>query len=247
MAALDRSARTSAVEDVSLDDALDADAASDRAEPEHPAYVWVKFAAEQVPANGLDYVAAGVDDAPSAARDVTNRASTEHHDSWPFELRFRDEAALRRFLTTGGPATDATPDAEHPGALPEGMTTWVTTRDVMSAMSCSRSKAHEYLRAAAGRSIGTGHQLRVPVDVWEAWARNNVIDGRRGRRWESAARTGTLTTSTSAARSGGVGTTTTKGRASDGRPEAPTRRPLASGSPNGSVKPQIPTLRSPRR
>jgi len=68
--------------------------------------------------------------------------------------------------------------------LPAGMTAWVTAMDVARAVKCSRSKAHEYLRAAAGRSVGTGRILRVPVDVWEVWARDNLIDalGRRHRR-----------------------------------------------------------------
>jgi hypothetical protein len=55
----------------------------------------------------------------------------------------------------------------HDRPLPAGMTAWVSAQDVARAMSCSHSKAHEYLRAAAGRPIGTGHLLRVPVDIWE--------------------------------------------------------------------------------
>jgi hypothetical protein len=56
------------------------------------------------------------------------------------------------------------------------MTAWVSTRDVVRAVSCSRAKAHEYVRAAAGRAIGTGRILRVPVDVWEAWVRDNLVE-----------------------------------------------------------------------
>ncbi len=66
--------------------------------------------------------------------------------------------------------------------LPPGMTAWVSAGDVARAVGCSHSKAHDYLRAAAGRSVGTGHLLRVPVDVWEAWARDNLIDGLRHER-----------------------------------------------------------------
>lgn len=47
----------SAFENVSLDDPLPFDRNDDRPEPEHPAFVWVRFAAENLPANGLDYVA----------------------------------------------------------------------------------------------------------------------------------------------------------------------------------------------
>ena len=70
--------------------------------------------------------------------------------------------------------------------LPAGMTAWVSTRDVMRAVSCSRAKAHEYVRAAAGRAIGTGRILRIPVDVWEAWARANLVDAPRRERDGSA-------------------------------------------------------------
>jgi hypothetical protein len=66
--------------------------------------------------------------------------------------------------------------------LPPGMTAWVSAEDVARAVSCSRSKAHEYLRAAAGRGVGTGQLLRVPVDVWEAWARDHLVDGPRHER-----------------------------------------------------------------
>lgn len=66
-------------------------------------------------------------------------------------------------------------------SLPAGMTAWVSAGDVAGAVGCSKSKAHGYLRAAAGRSVGTGRLLRVPVDAWEAWARENLTDGARTR------------------------------------------------------------------
>ena len=69
-----------------------------------------------------------------------------------------------------------TPDRQ----LPAGMTPWVSAAHVACAVACSNAKAHEYLRAAARRSVGTGQLLRVPVDVWEAWARENLND-RLGR------------------------------------------------------------------
>jgi hypothetical protein len=59
--------------------------------------------------------------------------------------------------------------------LPDGMSQWVTAEQVTEAVGCSLSKAKEYLRAAAGRTNGTGKQLRVPVDVWEEWARENLF------------------------------------------------------------------------
>jgi hypothetical protein len=90
---------------------------------------------------------------------------------------FMDGAGRAPIVPARGPRTGDRP-------LPAGMTAWVSAEDVVNAVGCSRSKANEYLRAAAGRSVGTGRLLRVPVDVWEAWARDMLIDGfgRRGRR-----------------------------------------------------------------
>jgi hypothetical protein len=81
------------------------------------------------------------------------------------------------------PAARARVPRTHERPLPAGMTAWVSPEDVARAVGCSRAKAHEYVRAAAGRSVGTGQLLRVPVDVWEAWARGNLFEGvRRERR-----------------------------------------------------------------
>lgn len=61
------------------------------------------------------------------------------------------------------------------GRPPEGMTVWISTPDVQAAIGCSRSKAYECLRAAAGRRAGDpGGMLRVPLDLWEAWAFENL-------------------------------------------------------------------------
>jgi hypothetical protein len=122
--------------------------------------------------------------------------------------------------------------------LPVGMSAWVCAADVERAVGCSASKAHEYVRAAAGRDVGTGQLLRVPVDIWEAWARSNLINGRRRSRWERPS------TSTSGGRFGGAGSTTTTALASGEPPARPTRRRLAPGLQSGSVLPLIPTLKS---
>jgi hypothetical protein len=131
--------------------------------------------------------------------------------------------------------------------LPTGMTAWVSAAHVQAALECSPSKAHEFLRAAAGRSIGTGELLRVPVDVWERWARDNLVDGRRRSRWEREDRTRTPIASTSADASGGAGTTTPMAPASVEAPPRRTRRQLGYGSPVGSVLPLIPVLKSRKR
>jgi hypothetical protein len=47
-------------------------------------------------------------------------------------------------------------------ALPEGMTAWVDVGAVMQAVGCSRSKAHEFLRAASGRQAGTANSFACP-------------------------------------------------------------------------------------
>jgi hypothetical protein len=86
---------------------------------------------------------------------------------------------------TRGPRTGDRP-------LPAGMTAWVSAEDVVHAVGCSRSKANEYLRAASGRTVGTGRLLRVPVDVWEAWARENLM-GRLRHERRGAGRTSPCT------------------------------------------------------
>src|SRR5271155_5168229 len=90
-------------------------------------------------------------------------------------------STIRRLVSVMERAERDPTQGPRPGdrPLPAGMTAWVSAEDVVHAVDCSRSKAHEYLRAAAGRSVGTGHLLRVPVDVWEAWARENLIGGLR--------------------------------------------------------------------
>lgn len=129
-----------------------------------------------------------------------------------------------------------------PAPLPSGMSGWIAVKDVQRALGCSRSTAHEYLRAAAGRAVGTGELLRVPVDEWERWARETLINGRRSRRWERGAQTRTPSTSTSGEASGGAGTTTTKERSFGAAPARRTRKRLAPDSSDGSVMPLIPTL-----
>jgi hypothetical protein len=130
-------------------------------------------------------------------------------------------------------------------SLPTGMSAWVGPAEVERALGCSRSKAHEYLRGASGRSIGTGELLRVPVDVWECWARDNLVGGRRRNTWDSRDRP--RSTFTGEAGSGGAGSTLRTARASVERPARPTRRRLAPGLQSGSVLPLIPTLESRRR
>jgi hypothetical protein len=136
--------------------------------------------------------------------------------------------------------------ANHTPPAPAGATPWISPADVMRLHQCSKSLANQYVRAAAGRTVGTGELLRVPLDVWEAWARENLIDvngkTRRRTRWESAAPR-TRSTSTCEGRSGGAGTTTQKASSGGDRPAAPTRRRRGPFSPPGSELPLIPHLK----
>jgi hypothetical protein len=130
--------------------------------------------------------------------------------------------------------------------VPPGMSAWVTPDDVQRRVQVSKTTAHEYMRAAAGRRVGTGALLRVPVDVWEQWARENLINGRR-KRWVREDHSRRPDTSTSGGASGGAGSTTTTAPCGGSPPARPTRRRLGPGSPNGSVRPLIPTLSKPKR
>lgn len=53
------------------------------------------------------------------------------------------------------------------------LTRFVAARDVMEALGCSRTTAYEHLRKArGGRSDEQrGQMLRVPLQLWEAYAR----------------------------------------------------------------------------
>jgi|HubBroStandDraft_6_1064221.scaffolds.fasta_scaffold66849_1 hypothetical protein len=84
-------------------------------------------------------------------------------------LRFTNFDDARSFhdLAARGLFNPVRPSRTPDRPLPAGMTAWVSAEDVEYAVGCSRSKANEYLRAAAGRPVGTGRLLRVPVDVWE--------------------------------------------------------------------------------
>jgi hypothetical protein len=130
--------------------------------------------------------------------------------------------------------------APRAAAAPEGATRWIGVTDVIALLGCSKSYAHRCVRAAAGRSAGTGALLRVPLKAWEAWAEIHLVDGRmrKGRRWES--------TSTSAGRSGGGSSTSTASESAD-RPARPTRRQLGPFSPAGSKLPPIRDVKPRRR
>jgi hypothetical protein len=128
--------------------------------------------------------------------------------------------------TVPGRRHETEPKPVHP--LPAGMTAWVSANDVARALSCSHAKAHEHLRAAAGRAIGTGHLLRVPVDIWETWARDTLIDGPRNVRRRAP--------------SGGRPNSTTDGQLT-GTSSKPKRRKLGPYSDVVSKMPLIPTLK----
>ncbi len=51
------------------------------------------------------------------------------------------------------------------------ITMWVSATDVRRALGCSRALAYEHLRRASRRPPGERGLLRVPLDVWERYAR----------------------------------------------------------------------------
>jgi hypothetical protein len=115
----------------------------------------------------------------SIARALIEMAALEREPETRSLTIQRSAASTSRTVELGDAAEDPRMPEHH---LPAGMTTWVNANHVARAVGCSLSKAHEYLRAAAGRRVGTGRLLRVPVDVWEAWARDNLIEGLRRER-----------------------------------------------------------------
>src|ERR1700677_4091425 len=109
-------------------------------------------------------------------RSVSLEASSRDDRPWqyagPVALK-ECTSTMRRLVSAMGSAERGIGREPRTGGrpLPAGMTAWVRAADVAQAAGCSRSKAHEYPRAAAARSVRTGQLLRVSVDVWEAWAR----------------------------------------------------------------------------
>ena len=202
--------------------------------------VWVRYYAEAAPA-GVPVLRAS-HRGPSVR--VVNDGSSTSDDR---ELPAADAVGIRTAidLLNAAAAVGRAAANQNGKTTPAGMSAWVTSDDVRRLVQVSKSKANEYLRAAAGRRIGTGELLRVPVDVWEEWARTNLISGKR-KRWASEGHSQRPATSTSGGASGGAGSTTTTVPSVGSPPAQPTRRRLGPGSPNGSVRPLIPTLSKPK-
>jgi hypothetical protein len=125
--------------------------------------------------------------------------------------------------------------------VPLGMTIYVKARDVMAALGCSKSKAYEELRKAAGRTVGTHACLRVTVEDWERY-RREVEEG--VDTWRRGDRRGTTSGS-----AGGSSTrpSTSTASAPSGARGARTARRLGPFSPPGSVMPLIPLQRDRSR
>jgi hypothetical protein len=152
-------------------------------------------------------------------------------------------AEIRKMIgsDTTRPAA-STPERVTPQP-PEGATRWLTPVDVMQLLQCSKRLAQRYVRAAAGRSIGTGRLLRVPIDAWEAWAATNLIDGRRQMRWEQGGRR-ERSISTGAAEFGGAGSTKREANSSGEAAPLPTKRRRVFASQSTSERPLIRPLGS---
>src|SRR5688572_10734326 len=84
------------------------------------------------------------------------------------------------------------------------LTSWVSAADVQRALGCARSTAFMYLRQAAGRPPGERGLLRVPVETWEAYAKEMIGCPKTG--------------SSSGVASGTAGTTRRTGSASSAVP-----------------------------
>jgi hypothetical protein len=138
-------------------------------------------------------------------------------------------------------ATAPTTNARRGEGVPLGMTIYVKARDVMAALGCSKSKAYEELRKAAGRTVGTHACLRVTVEDWERY-RREVEEG--VDTWRRRDRRGTTSGS-----AGGSSTrpSTSTASAPSGARGARTARRLGPFSPPGSVMPLIPLQRDRSR
>jgi len=82
----------------------------------------------------------------------------------------QDRTALARggaISAAGPPGFGQTVRAPRSLAL----TIHVGAAEVVAAFGCSRSAAYRHLRAASGRTAGTGAMLRVDLDSWETYAR----------------------------------------------------------------------------
>lgn len=116
-----------------------------------------------------------------------------------------------------------------PEARPQGLTQWVNAQDVMEALSCSRSLAYKHLRCAAGRESSTRQILRVPVSLWERYAKERFLCQDADATSHDSINGATFGT----AGFGRVGNGTTAPR------NAATTRPLQKCKRNGSGTPLI--------
>jgi hypothetical protein len=112
------------------------------------------------------------------------------------------------------------------------VTVFVSAQEVRRALGCSRSLAYEHLRRAAGREPGVRGLLRVPLDVWERYAKEILA----------------CSGSSGVDASGTAGSTRTA-VGSPGARSAAIARPPSVSSASGSVMPRIPITqpRGPRR
>jgi hypothetical protein len=153
------------------------------------------------------------------------------------------DRVVERLLATGTAPAVGTRTASP---TPTGMTAWVRPRDVQSTLGCSRSQANAYLRAAAGRAAGSGHLLLVPVDVWEAWARDNLVDGRKSLGGSRERRAHARTAASGLASSRRAASSDSGEKSSAEAPVRPIRKRLAPDSTCESVRPLIPRLKRPK-
>ncbi len=84
----------------------------------------------------------------------------------------RDALAAAKIAPAAPAKLERSPETEKKSRVP--ITGFVSYRDVMEAIRCSKSAAYRHLRKAVGRPNGTHKALRAPVDMWERYARRTL-------------------------------------------------------------------------
>jgi hypothetical protein len=109
------------------------------------------------------------------------------------------------------------------------MTRWVTARDVVEHLGLKRSLAYKHLLRAAGQNRKKGTALRVPIEVWESYAKK-VFGSEVESKWPNIYGKGMAS---------GTGPSISTAAASSGPPAARRNRQLGPFSPTGSTDRQI--------
>src|ERR1700722_11460864 len=164
-------------------------------------------------------------DSPNTPSSVFRRAWQNGHMVWTNVPRVADPqlAGLEPWA-----ASRPRRRTSNPSRPPLPLTKWVSAKDVMHAVGCSRTMAYEHIHRAKGDEARTGEAVRVTVEQWERYAREGL-----------GKKEGTACTSEEGERSS-TPRSTWRGGASSAVPAARPRRRLGPFSGNGSARPPIP-------